>query len=253
MGSSVVVVYSGGLDSTVLLNHAVKTIDRVLAINFNYGSKHNNKERDAAKAVCEELSVPLFLVNLPTDIIWIDPTYHSERLGTLLKSNLMAKGNEIPDGHYAEDVMKKTVVPFRNGIMLSIAAGFAESHDCKFLWLASHSGDHHIYCDCRPEFTNAMASAVHFGTYTNIELRAPFSNKNKAEIVKQGVEENAPMHLTWSCYKGGNRPCLTCGTCIERTEAFKLAGIKDPTVSDAEWKIALTHLEKTNNLMKEQS
>jgi 7-cyano-7-deazaguanine synthase len=144
-------------------------------------------------------------------------------------SDLLQSGGDIPDGHYAEENMKRTVVPFRNGIMLSIAAGFAESRSAEGLVIAAHSGDHAIYPDCREPFMQAMSDAIRLGTYVEIEVLRPFINTDKTGIARLGAELGVDFARTWSCYKGGTTHCGTCGTCVERREAFLLAGIADPT------------------------
>jgi 7-cyano-7-deazaguanine synthase len=217
-----VIVYSGGLDSTVLLESEAKKGKTIHALNFYYGSKHNKAERAAARIICSLHSIKFIEINL---------NFISE----LFKSDLLQSGGEIPKGHYAEDNMKSTVVPFRNGIMLSIAIGYAESVGAEKVLLASHTGDHAIYPDCRPEFTEAISIAAVTGTQKGISIEAPFSNKTKADIVKLGIEINASFKLAYSCYNGQKRPCLACGTCFERTEAFMLNNIQDPALSDSEW------------------
>jgi 7-cyano-7-deazaguanine synthase len=224
--SKVVVIYSGGLDSTVLLTKCKQEYDEVVALNFDYGSKHNERERASAHKVCDKLGVDLIEVNLPF-------------VGELFKSDLLLSGGKIPEGHYAADSMKSTVVPFRNGIMLSIAVGYAESIGARCVLLASHKGDRSQYPDCREEFTAAINEAAQLGTYTKVRIESPFNLLTKHEIVKIGLSIGAPMELSWSCYKGGNRPCLRCGTCYERTESFYMNNVKDPALSDEEWAEAL--------------
>lgn len=214
-----IVVYSGGLDSTVLLVKAKREYAEVEAINFNYGSKHNMREREAAITICEELDIPLILIDL-------------DFIGELFKSDLLKSGGEIPEGHYAADNMKSTVVPFRNGIMLSIAAGYAESVGAQKILLASHAGDHSVYPDCRPMFNNAMNIAISYGTTSKVRLQAPFEEKSKTDIARLGIELGAPLHLTYSCYKGEEHHCGKCGTCVERIEAFKQVGYIDPVGYD---------------------
>jgi 7-cyano-7-deazaguanine synthase len=150
-------------------------------------------------------------------------------VGDLFKSDLLQSGGEIPKGHYEEQSMKKTVVPFRNGIMLSIAAGFAESLEARGLVIAAHSGDHAIYPDCREDFMKAMGDAIRLGTYAEVELLRPFIALTKADIAARGTELGVDYSRTWSCYVGGDTHCGECGTCVERREAFLLAGVPDPT------------------------
>jgi 7-cyano-7-deazaguanine synthase len=145
-------------------------------------------------------------------------------------SDLLQSGGEIPDGHYAEENMKRTVVPFRNGIMLSIAAGFAESRGAEGLVIAAHSGDHAVYPDCREPFMQAVSDAIRLGTYAAIAVLRPFIATDKAGIAAIGAELGVDFSQTWSCYKGGAVHCGTCGTCVERREAFLMAGVSDLTV-----------------------
>jgi queuosine biosynthesis protein QueC len=137
-------------------------------------------------------------------------------------------GKRLHEGNYNEENMRSTVVPFRNGIMLSIAAGLAENEGLKYVMMANHSGDHAIYPDCTPEFAAAMSAATKTGTANGVELFAPYTNLTKTDIVKKGVKLGVDYEKTWSCYKGGKEPCGVCGTCREREEAFKAAGVKIP-------------------------
>lgn len=207
-------IYSGGLDSTTML---YEYKDRIaLALSFNYGSNHNEKELQFAKENCERLSIEWLCINL---------TFMHDHF----RSSLLEGSDAIPEGHYNADNMKSTVVPFRNGIMLSVACGLAESRGLRYVMIANHGGDHNIYPDCRPEFITAMSDAMQKGTDTQIEIFAPYTNISKADIVRHGAEIGVDYSHTWSCYKGGKKHCGKCGTCIERHEAFELAGIKDPT------------------------
>ena len=209
-------VYSGGLDSTVLLAKLLKEKNKVQGINFYYGSNHNLQERAAARRVTKVLGVKLTEINL-------------DFIKEYFQSALLAGADAIPEGHYQAENMKSTVVPFRNGIMLSIAAGFAESQGLEAVSMAAHAGDHYIYPDCRPQFLDPMEDAIREGTEKRIQLMAPFYNRTKTGIVKLGNEIGAPMELSYSCYRGGQLHCGTCGACNERKEAFKDAGVKDPT------------------------
>ncbi len=216
-----VVLLSGGIDSTTLMYDMIQDAE-VYPITVSYGQRHD-KEIMAARNVCEARGGDLIrrwkYVNLGV-------------LGTLLPSSLTGIG-EIPEGHYADASMKSTVVPNRNMILLAIAAGYANGLEAKLVAYAPHSGDHPIYPDCRPEFIEAVGKAIRLGTGfepgEGVELITPYSRKTKADIVALGKKLNVPYHLTWSCYKGGEEHCGVCGTCVERKEAFKLAGVKDPT------------------------
>ena len=212
----VCVLLSGGMDSVTALHHAAREHDVVSALSFDYGSKHNASEIPCAQWHAAQLGVPHTVIALP---------FVNEHFA----SDLLQSGGDIPDGHYAEENMKRTVVPFRNGIMLSIAAGFAESRGAEGLVIAAHSGDHAIYPDCREPFMQAMSDAIRLGTYVEIEVLRPFINTDKTGIARLGAELAVDFARTWSCYKGGATHCGTCGTCVERREAFLLAGIADPT------------------------
>jgi 7-cyano-7-deazaguanine synthase len=214
---SVVVLLSGGMDSVAAFHEAMSQHKVVAAISFDYGAKHNHKELPFAAYHCRKFNIEHRVIPL-------------NFVGELFKSDLLKSGGAIPDGHYEEQTMKSTVVPFRNGIMLSIAAGFAESKDATGLVIAAHAGDHAIYPDCREDFMKAMADAIRLGTYAGIKLLRPFITMTKAEIASRGQALGVDFAHTWSCYKGGTLHCGTCGTCVERREAFLVAGIADPTI-----------------------
>ena len=201
-----VLVYSGGLDSTTLLYEYKDSI--ALAVSFDYGSKHNKRELEYAAINCKRLGVRHLVIPL-------------EFMGKYFRSDLLIGGGDIPEGSYADENMKSTVVPFRNGIMLSIAAGLAESYELDAIMLANHSGDHAIYPDCRPEFIEGMAAAVEAGTYNGVKVVSPYCNMTKREIALRGRELGVDFSLTYSCYKGGEKHCGKCGTCVERKEALE--------------------------------
>ena len=206
-----VIVLSGGMDSTTLLHERKEQI--ALAVTFDYGSKHNEREIECARKNCEMLGIEHIVIPL-------------EFMGKYFKSSLLIGGEEIPEGHYADDNMKSTVVPFRNGIMLSIAAGLAESRGLKKVMLANHGGDHAIYPDCRPGFVRAMSEAISEGTYDGVVIDAPYTDITKSDIARIGKRIGVDYSLTYSCYKGGERHCGKCGTCVERMEALRDAGIE---------------------------
>lgn len=212
----VVVLVSGGMDSVAALYDARQQWEVAGAISFNYGSKHNHKEIPMAAHHCQQLGIPHQVIALGF-------------VNELFDSNLLKSGEAIPDGHYEEQTMKLTVVPFRNGIMLAIAAGYAESLKADGLVIAAHAGDHAIYPDCRETFMQSMAEAIRVGTYAEVKLLRPFIRFNKAQIAARGRELGVDFGMTWSCYKGQAMHCGTCGTCVERREAFLVAGIPDPT------------------------
>ena len=216
MKNKVVVLLSGGMDSVTVLYHSLKEYDVIGALSFNYGSKHAHQELEYAKYHCDKVGIKHTVIKL-------------DFVQQLFKSSLLIDGGEIPEGHYAAENMKSTVVPFRNGIMLSIACGFAESQGANAVAIAAHSGDHAIYPDCRTNFMEAMRAAMQLGTYESIDLLAPFVDIDKTEIVRIGAKLNVDYSQTWSCYKGLELHCGKCGTCVERKEAFELAGVPDPT------------------------
>ena len=211
------IVLSGGLDSTTLLYEYQYRIG--MAVSFHYGSNHNDRELEFAKLHCERLGIPHMVVRLPF-------------IKQFLKSSLLEGADAIPEGNYDDENMKSTVVPFRNGIMLSIAAGIAENNKMQYVMLANHAGDHTIYPDCRPELVEAMNNAIHFGTWNGVQLLTPYTHLTKAEIAAKGKELNLDYSETWSCYKGGEHHCGVCGTCRERKEALAQAGIEDKTIYD---------------------
>lgn len=208
------IVVSGGMDSVTMMYEYAEQI--ALAVSFDYGSNHNAKEIECAKLHCERLGIRHLIIPLAF-------------MGQYFKSSLLEGADAIPEGHYTAENMKSTVVPFRNGIMLSIACGLAESNGLKKVLIANHGGDHTIYPDCRPEFINAMSSAMTLGTDTEVEIFAPYTNITKSDIARHGKVLNLNHAETWSCYKGGDKHCGKCGTCVERIEALAEAGIKDTT------------------------
>jgi 7-cyano-7-deazaguanine synthase len=212
----VCVLLSGGMDSVSALYDAMRSHEVVGCLSFDYGAKHNHKEIPFAIWHSEKNNIKHHTVSLG----FVDE---------LFKSDLLKSGGDIPEGHYEEDNMKSTVVPFRNGIMLSIAAGFAESEEAEGLVIAAHSGDHAIYPDCREDFMKSMGDAIRSGTYVGIELLRPFISMRKEDIAKRGDDLGVDFSKTWSCYKGGEIHCGKCGTCVERREAFMIAGLADPT------------------------
>lgn len=211
------VLLSGGMDSVTALYHAAAEHEVTDALSFDYGSKHNHREIPFARHHADKLGIRHTVIPLGF-------------IGEHFASDLLQSGGDIPDGHYEEASMKRTVVPFRNGIMLSIAAGFAESRGSSGLVIAAHSGDHAIYPDCREPFMQAMSDAIRLGTYAELSVLRPFIALTKADIAARGAALGIDFTETWSCYKGGDLHCGTCGTCVERREAFLLAGLTDPTV-----------------------
>ena len=212
-----IVVFSGGMDSATALWWAMREFGDVAAVSFEYGAKHNARELAAAETICNKLAVPQTVI--PLDFI-----------GRNFHSSLLKTGGAIPEGTYNEENMASTVVPFRNGIMLAAAAGLAEDSGFSAVILGNHTGDHAIYPDCRPEFIDGMAKAIEAGTGGKVKLLSPFCNMTKGEIAALGAKLGVDFSLTWSCYNGREKHCGKCGTCRERREAFREAGLTDPTV-----------------------
>lgn len=209
-----IIIVSGGMDSVTLLYDYKDRI--ALGISFDYGSNHNTKEIPFAKLHCERLGIKH--ITIPLDF-----------MHQYFKSSLLEGADAIPEGHYQDENMKSTVVPFRNGIMLAIAAGMAESYGLSHVMIANHGGDHAIYPDCRPEFISAMSNATEAGSYNGVTVLAPYTNITKGDIARRGKELGIDYNETWSCYKGGEKHCGKCGTCVERKEALHYAGIEDTT------------------------
>lgn len=207
-------VLSGGMDSTTLLYERKNEI--ALAVSFDYGSNHNGREIPFAKFHCEKLGIEHLTIPL-------------KFMHDYFKSSLLSGADAIPEGNYADENMKSTVVPFRNGIMLSVAAGLAESRGLTKVMMANHFGDHDIYPDCRKEFVDAMSQAMSAGTYANIMIDAPYTLISKADIARKGKVLGLDYGQTWSCYKGGKAHCGKCATCLERKAALAEAGIEDTT------------------------
>lgn len=214
MNKDSIIVLSGGMDSVTMLHQYASAI--ALAVNFTYGSNHNARELECARKHCDSLGIELVVIDLSF-------------IGELFHSSLLEGADAIPEGDYDFDNMKSTVVPFRNGIMLSAAAGLAESRGLHRILIASHSGDHALYPDCRDSFVRAMSAAISAGTYDGITVEAPFSLMDKAQIAALGKELGIDYSTTYSCYKGGEMHCGVCGTCRERRQAMADAGIDDKT------------------------
>lgn len=213
---------SGGLDSCVTLAHVMRNMcqddDEVGVVTFDYGSKHNPYERLAAGAIASHyrLSQSHLLLDL------------REIGASIFRSHLMAEGGEIPEGHYEAPSMKQTVVPGRNLLFISILAAMSESWGYDAVVLGTHSGDHHIYPDCRPAFLDAARMAVLQSTEGRVTLVAPFTHLTKGQIVSIGNDLQAPFHLARTCYKDQALACGKCGACTERMEAFRENGLPDP-------------------------
>lgn len=224
-----IVICSGGLDSVSLAHMVAEENQLTRLVSFDYGQRHR-KELDYAAAAAERLGVPHDIIDM-------------RGIGAALSGSALTDDIDVPDGHYEEETMKVTVVPNRNAIMLTIAYGIAAANGDDAVATAVHGGDHFIYPDCRPAFTeafDAMQRAALDG-YAEVRLYTPFVHRSKADTVTAGAKHNTPFADTWSCYKGGEKHCGRCGTCVERREAFHLAGVDDPTdYADPEfWKAAI--------------
>ncbi|MBD5203449.1 MAG: 7-cyano-7-deazaguanine synthase QueC [Bacteroidales bacterium] len=206
-----VIVLSGGMDSVTLMHQRKERI--ALAVSFDYGSNHNARELECAARQCELLDIPHIIIPL-------------KFIGQYFESSLLSGADAIPEGNYDDENMKSTVVPFRNGIMLSVAVGLAESRGLHHVLIASHGGDHAIYPDCRTPFVEAMSIAAARGTYEGIDIEAPYSEMTKSDIARIGASLDVDYSMTYSCYKGGERHCGCCGTCRERAEALRDAGLE---------------------------
>ena len=205
------------MDSVTLLYDYRDVV--ALAVTFDYGSNHNAREIACARLHCERLGIEHIVIPLAF-------------VAQYFKSSLLSGADAIPEGNYDDENMKSTVVPFRNGIMLAVACGIAESRDLSRVMLANHFGDHAIYPDCRRAFVDAMSEAMRQGTYCGVTVFAPYTDISKADIARRGAQLGIDYAETYSCYKGGAHHCGRCGTCRERREAMALAGIDDPTVYD---------------------
>ncbi len=210
-------VCSGGLDSVVLSHKIANEHELAGLVSFDYGQRHK-KELEYASNCANALGVSHDVIDIT-------------EIGKHLTGNALTQDIDVPHGHYEEDTMKITIVPNRNAIMLAIAFGVAASKKADAVATAVHGGDHFIYPDCRPEFVNAFETMQKHALegYADISLYTPFVHAPKSQIVVEGNKINAPFVDTWSCYKGNENHCGACGTCVERREAFHIAGVNDPT------------------------
>ena len=223
-----IVVCSGGLDSVSLAHKTAAEQELIGLVSFDYGQRHR-KELGYAAACALRLGVPHQIIDMRS-------------IGAQLTGSALTDDLDVPDGHYAEETMRVTVVPNRNAIMLAVAFGVAAAQSADAVAIAVHGGDHFIYPDCRPGFIDAFQTMQDHALdgYASVRLLAPYVNGSKADIVTDGAKHGTPFGDTWSCYKGGENHCGRCGTCVERREAFHLAGVADPTeYEDADfWKAA---------------
>ena len=214
MGKKVVVVFSGGMDSYTVLHKAFREGFEVLPLTFNYGQKHN-KEIEYAKHACIALGVIPKIVDITA-------------INQLLTGSSLTSDIEMPEGHYADDNMKSTVVPNRNMILLSLAVGYAVSSNANKVFYGAHSGDHEIYPDCRPEFVEKMNSVCAIANYEPVEIVTPYLALNKTDILREGLAMGLDYGRTWTCYNGREKACGKCGSCVERLEAFSENQMSDP-------------------------
>jgi 7-cyano-7-deazaguanine synthase len=214
MSKTVVVIYSGGMDSFTLLHLARARGYRVHALSFDYGQRHV-RELDCASAVCEEFSVPHKVIDI-------------RALNQVMAGSALTGEQDVPEGHYEEDNMKSTVVPNRNMILLSLATGYAVTVAADEVWYGAHGGDHAIYPDCRPEFVEKMDAVCRVANYQPVGIEAPFMGMDKGEILAEGLRLGLDYSRTWTCYNGREQACGRCGSCVERLEAFASQGISDP-------------------------
>ena len=205
------------MDSVTLLYDYRDVV--ALAVTFDYGSNHNAREIACARIHCRRLGIEHIVIPLAF-------------VAKYFKSSLLSGADAIPEGNYDDENMKSTVVPFRNGIMLAVACGIAESRDLRRVMRANHFGGHAIYPDCRRDFVDAMSEAMRCGTYCGVTVFAPYTDITKADIARRGAQLGIDYAETYSCYKGGEHHCGRCGTCRERREALAEAGIADPTLYD---------------------
>ncbi|MBP3277004.1 7-cyano-7-deazaguanine synthase QueC [Kandleria sp.] len=219
------VLSGGGIDSTTCLAMAVEKYgaDNVIGLCMYYGQKHQ-KEIESAKKVANYYGTELYELNL-------------SKIFAYSKCTLLNQSeDEIPHESYDEQLKHtdgapvSTYVPFRNGLFLSAAASFALSKECSVIYYGAHADDAagSAYPDCSPAFNNAINEAIYLGSGQQLKVEAPFINKTKADVVKIGLDLHVPYELTWSCYEGGDEPCHTCGTCVDREKAFELNGTIDP-------------------------
>ncbi|NMT62855.1 7-cyano-7-deazaguanine synthase QueC [Marinobacter orientalis] len=214
MTDTVVVIYSGGMDSFTLLHLARARGFQVHALSFDYGQRHV-RELECARRVCTELGVPHKVIDI-------------RALGEVMAGSALTGNMAVPEGHYEEESMKATVVPNRNMILLSLATGYAVTAGAVSVWYGAHGGDHAIYPDCRPGFVEKMDAVCRVANYQPVGIEAPFMGSDKGAILAQGMKMGLDYSKTWTCYNGREKACGRCGSCVERLEAFAKNGLSDP-------------------------
>lgn len=219
MPKTIIVIYSGGMDSFTLLHRALAEDHRVHALSFDYGQRHV-RELEAAASVCSELGVPHKVLDIRS-------------LQAVMAGSALTGGVAVPEGHYEEESMKSTVVPNRNMILLSLATGYAVTVEADAVWFGAHGGDHAIYPDCRPEFVEKMDAVCRVANYEPVAVEAPYIRASKADILADGLAMELDYSQTWTCYNGRQKACGVCGSCVERLEAFATHGVTDPLPYEA--------------------
>ncbi|MBB5321841.1 7-cyano-7-deazaguanine synthase QueC [Marinobacter oulmenensis] len=214
MTDSVVVIYSGGMDSFTLLHRAKARGLEVHALSFNYGQRHV-RELEAARSVCQAEGISHKVIDI-------------RAMSEVMSGSSLTSDIDVPEGHYEEDNMKSTVVPNRNMILLSLATGYAVTLGAGSVWYGAHGGDHAIYPDCRPEFVQKMDAVCRVANYQPVAIEAPFMAMDKGQILAEGLKLGLDYGQTWTCYNGRDKACGRCGSCVERLEAFADNGVTDP-------------------------
>lgn len=220
----IAVLLSGGMDSATLLVDLASAGWRVLPIRVNYAQRHG-RELGASERLLDWCAGNPTIADQMEERITLDLSGIGHQLTGSSQTDASVA---VPHGHYTDQVMRKTVVPNRNMILLAAAAGVALSRGVVRLAYGAHAGDHAIYPDCRPEFIEAMRGALALCHYEPLELVAPYARIDKGEILVRGLELDVPYGATWTCYEGGEVACGKCGSCCERLEAFDKAGVPDP-------------------------
>ena len=219
MSKTIIVIYSGGMDSFTLLHRALAEGHRVHALSFDYGQRHV-RELEAAVTVCSELGVPHKVLDIRS-------------LQAVMAGSALTGGVAVPEGHYEEESMKSTVVPNRNMILLSLATGYAVTVEADAVWFGAHGGDHAIYPDCRPAFVEKMDAVCRVANYQPVAIEAPYIRASKADILADGLAMDLDYGQTWTCYNGRQKACGVCGSCVERLEAFAAHDVTDPLPYEA--------------------
>ncbi|MCM0613977.1 7-cyano-7-deazaguanine synthase QueC [Marinobacter sediminum] len=220
MTDTVVVIYSGGMDSYTLLHLARARGYEVHALSFNYGQRHV-RELECASKVCDSLGISHKVIDI-------------RAMSEVMAGSALTGDVNVPEGHYEEDSMKATVVPNRNMILLSLATGYAVTTGAGAVWYGAHGGDHAIYPDCRPEFVAKMDAVCRVANYEPVGIEAPFMAMGKGQILAEGLKLGLDYGDTWTCYNGRQKACGRCGSCVERLEAFAANGVTDPLAYEAQ-------------------